>query len=261
MKESSLSPTARALIDAAKSDGPRAAARAKMWGAVSSATGIAVAGGAVAGTSAVAAASSGKLLAAGALFGSALTVGIAVALVRLVSGGPVLPGARLEAPVVSEARSSAHGREDAREADPAVAAAESDLERSRQEPSPIPLSFSTLGSSHGGPPFAEADRPVPPSRAAASQGRGSAGASGVHGGADDQLSRWGALMMESRGALRRGDPEAALALLEAAHRLGWHQGEPEELKVRVKSLRALGRDSEADDVWARLTTRYPDQAR
>jgi hypothetical protein len=98
MKESSLSPTARALIDAAKSDGPRAAARAKMWGAVSSATGIAVAGGAVAGTSAVAAASSGKLLAAGALFGSALTVGIAVAIVRLVSGGPVLPGARLEAP-------------------------------------------------------------------------------------------------------------------------------------------------------------------
>src|ERR1700722_12116653 len=121
MKESSLSPTARALIDAAKSDGPRAAARAKMWGAVSSATGIAVAGGAVAGTSAVAAASSGKLLAAGGLLGSALTVGIAVAIVRLVSGGPVLPGARLEAPVASEARSSAHGRHEAREADPAVA--------------------------------------------------------------------------------------------------------------------------------------------
>ena len=71
MKESSLSPATRALLDAAKSDGPGAAARLKMWGGVSTATGIAAAaqaGGAAGST--VAAVSSAKLVIAGALFGA-----------------------------------------------------------------------------------------------------------------------------------------------------------------------------------------------
>jgi hypothetical protein len=245
MKESSLSPTTRALLQAAKSDGPRAAARAKMWGAVSTATGIAAAAqvGGAAG-SAVAASSSAKLVLAGALFGSALTVGIALAVVRVVAGGP---GAKLDAPAATEVR-------------PAVVEGNA-FESPRDEPPPIPLGFSTLGQREG-LSFGESEKVVGSGAPVSARSTGGSPAvSGVRPGAGDSLWREESLILEARGALRRGNPEAALASLDAAHRVGSHKLEPEELSVRAKTLRALGRDAEADEVWAQLKTRYPDQAR
>jgi hypothetical protein len=248
MKESSLSPTTRALLQAAKSDGPRAAARAKMWGAVSTATGIAAAAqvGSSAG-SAVAASSSAKLVLAGALFGSALTVGIALAVVRVVAAGSGAEGAKLDVPAAMEVRQAV--------------VEENAFERSRGEPPAIPLGFSTLGQ-RDGLSFGETEKAVASSAPVSARPTGgSPVVSGVRPGAEDSLWREESLILEARGALRRGNPEAALASLDAAHRVGSHKLEPEELSVRAKTLRALGRDAEADEVWAQLKTRYPDQAR
>jgi hypothetical protein len=276
MKESTLSPSTRALLQAAKSDGPRVAARAKMWGAVSAATGLAVAakGGAAAG-SVAAATSSGKLLVAGALFGSALTIGITLAVVRVVSGGPEPAGARTKAPSSAMERSSNERHDLALAEDPATAADRSDFESLRGEPPPIPLSFSTLGSLHQGLQFEGSEATGPsgdsflPVRSAspATSSRVSlsvlppAGSprAGVHTLAEDALEQEGVLILEARGALRRGDAEAALASLDAARRLGAHKLAPEELSLRARTLRALGRNAEAADAEGLLKTRYPDQ--
>ena len=73
-----LSHTTKALLRAARADGPGAASRAKILGGIASSTG-AGAGGAALGAAAKATALTGsaKLLVAGALFGSAITVGVA----------------------------------------------------------------------------------------------------------------------------------------------------------------------------------------
>jgi len=248
MKES-LSPTTRALLQAARSDGPGAAARVKMWTTVSTATGIAAAAqaGGVAGST-VAAASSAKLVLAGALFGSALTVGIALAVVRVVSGGPALGATTLEAPSAEVGHAVAGDRAS---------------ESRRDEPPPIPIGFSTLGIPQGLPSVGvEKTAGIDGAPGSARPRRDPGGASAaVRAAAEDSLWREESLILEARGALRRGNPEAALASLDAAHRVGSHQMEPEELSVRAKTLRALGRDAEADEVSSLLKARYPDQAR
>jgi hypothetical protein len=99
-----LSPATRALLEAAKSDAPRAAARAQMWSAVSTATGVAAAavkGGAAVGAvgAMTAAASSGKLLVVGAFLGSVLTASVGYGVVR------VALGARHESPKTAEVTS------------------------------------------------------------------------------------------------------------------------------------------------------------
>jgi hypothetical protein len=259
MKETSLSSSTRALLDAAKSDAPGAAARMKMWGAVSGATGLAAAaqgalstGAAAQGSVAagVVAASSAKLLVAGAVFGSALTVGIALAVVRVVSsGGLSSTGAGVERPVAVEARAgSAEHPSGAHESGGASTVAD--------DAPPIPLAFSTLGTREGAPWV------TGPASTTASRATGAASSGGgVRPATEDPLWREESLILEARGALRRGNPDAALASLDAAQRLGTHKLEPEELSVRVKTLRALGRSDEADEVFRVLVTRYPDQAR
>ncbi len=138
MNEVELSSAAKALLDAAKSDGPSAAARAKIWGGVASAGAAGAAGGAGsasapgassgaggasvssggagggigagAGGSAVAAnlqaaaalLGGGKLLALGALFGSAVTVGVAATLIGLRPMPQLRPDPQ-EAPVAVRA--------------------------------------------------------------------------------------------------------------------------------------------------------------
>jgi hypothetical protein len=83
-----LSPTTRALLRAARGDAPNAAARAKIWTSVG---GTGAAGGAAVGSAAAKAAAlsgSAKLLVLGALFGSAITVGVATFAIRV--GTPTL---------------------------------------------------------------------------------------------------------------------------------------------------------------------------
>jgi hypothetical protein len=248
MREPTLSPSTRALLKAARSDGPRMAARAKMWGAVSAGTGVAAAAGLGAGATAgtgttVAAASSAKLLVAGALFGSTLTVGIALAVVRVVSGGGhSLASPRLE--VTTETVSDRSGLEESRRADPPA----------------IPLRLDTTEGSQA-PAFATVAKEEPVASPVKARLAKAPGSSGVHAGAEDPLWREESLILEARGALRRGNPEGALASLDAARSVGSHVLEPEELSVRAKTLRALGREAEANDVAATLKARYPDQAR
>ncbi len=221
-----LSPGARALFDAAKSDGPSSAARTSMWGAVSTTTGAAAtaATAASAATSpsiAVAAASSGKLLVVGALFGSALTLGVALAVVR-VAPSVVVPHRGLPRETVEVASYAGAG------------------ERASEEAQPIPLVI---------------DAPSSPGRSVVALPREGARA---HVALEDPLMREAGLVAKARGALVRSDPEAALASLDAARRVGSRGLEPEELSLRARALRLLDREEEASAIEGKLRSRYPD---
>jgi hypothetical protein len=199
-----------------------------MWGAVSTATGAAATGGS---TLAVAtAASSSKLLVVGALFGSALTLGAALAVVR-AAPSVVMPRRGLSRETVEIAPYAG--------------------ERSSEEPQPIPLMIDTLSSSaasahssaqEGAPAMAKANPRAAPARV----------------GVEDPLMREAALVAEARGALVRSDARAALSLLDGARRVGSRDLEPEELSLRTRALRLLGREVEAAEIEVRLRSRYPD---
>ena len=81
-----LTPATRALLQTAREDAPSTAARARMWSGVSGGAGVATgvaaagAGGAAKG---MALGGAAKLLVAGALFGSAVTVGLAAIALRV----------------------------------------------------------------------------------------------------------------------------------------------------------------------------------
>jgi hypothetical protein len=101
----------------------------------------------------------------------------------------------------------------------------------------------------------------------ADKGVGSSARGGPHpesltsrraGREDDALGREAALVAEASSAVRRGDAEAALATLDAARRIGSLRMEPEELSIRARALRRLGRESEATETEVALRTKYPD---
>jgi hypothetical protein len=137
----------------------------------------------------------------------------------------------------------------------------SGLEESRRaDPPAIPLRLDTTEGSQA-PALANVAKEEPVASPVKARLAKAAGSSGVHAGAEDPLWREESLILEARGALRRGNPEGALASLDAARSVGSHVLEPEELSVRAKTLRALGREAEANDVASTLKARYPDQAR
>jgi hypothetical protein len=76
----------------------------------------------------------------------------------------------------------------------------------------------------------------------------------------DSLDREATLVAEARGALVRGEPQAALSAVHAAQALAAHGLQPEELSVESRALRALGRTQEASAVEEKLRTRFPDNA-
>ncbi len=237
MRETGLSSVTRSLLDAARADAPAGAGRAKIWAGVAKTAGIGGAG-AIAGTAALGgsvAASASKLLAIGALFGSAATVGLALAVLRV---GP--------APVMSEATkwnttASAARSDDSPRVMPVDLAA--------PLPAPLMLRMTT-------PPFtpAASDLPAVPTHAPVPR------ASRITGTEEDPLMREASLVAEARGSLVRGDAEGALSRLRAAGRLGARELEPEAMSLQVRALRALGREAEAEEVDIRLRTRYPENA-
>ncbi len=95
MNDADLSNSTRALLRQAKSDAPGALSKAKIWGGVAATTAVGAAGGGAASATAVAS-GSGKLIAVGALFGSAITVGLAMLLVHV---GPMAPRRETLAPL------------------------------------------------------------------------------------------------------------------------------------------------------------------
>jgi hypothetical protein len=240
-----LSASTRALLNAAKSDAPQAAARAQMWGAVSTATGIAAAAakgaagtGVAAATGAVTAAS-GKLLVVGALLGSALTAGFGYALVH---------GARIEHRV-DAVSASGDAKHESVESAKNAPLPRSEFSGEVSTP-PVEIDSYNLDVSRKGVPDKGAAVGVVAPRVAS--------APVPRAGHGDSLGREAALVAEASSAVRRGDAEAALASLDAVRRIGSHRMEPEELSIRVRALRYLGRDAEATETEAALRTKYPD---
>ncbi|MGO8999090.1 MAG: hypothetical protein ACLQVI_37665 [Polyangiaceae bacterium] len=77
---------------------------------------------------------------------------------------------------------------------------------------------------------------------------------------DDSLEREAELVAEARGAVVRGQPEAALSAIHAAQALPGHALEPEELSLEVRALRAMGELDAANAADAKLRARFPDHA-
>lgn len=253
MSDPGLSPTAKALLAAAKADGPSAAARAKIWGGVAAsgvgagAVGAAAVGGGTAGTAssasisvgaAGAAGAGGKLVAIGALFGSAITVGIAATLLGIGTSPTLRPEPQYALYEAAEPGAGA-----AREMTAANASAETPAFTSHAG---AVARVAAQGVTSG--PAALKDVPAHPRSEA------------PRVVAEDTLMRESALVAEARGALVRGDAEKALSVLKTAKGLKHRELEPEELSLEAKALRALGDEDSAIEREMTLRTKFPEHA-
>jgi hypothetical protein len=265
MSDLELSSGTRSLLAAAKKDGPSALAKAKIWGGVAATTAAAAGAGASAGGAA--AMGTGKLM-LGALFGSAITVGLAVALMHIgpLAPDPGPPRADMQLAAPRPVR------------DPVAPALPTPSNQrgtvtldSARTPALVPLGAGS-GSDGLSTPSANANAPgaprlePPPTLAAApiaaapAKPKPTARASRSGVDRDDLLERESLLVAESRGALVRGDARAALSAVRAAQALDSHALDPEELSLETRALRALGAVDEAAVVEAKLKAKYPDHA-
>jgi len=277
MSELQLSSSTRALLEAAKGDGPSAGTRAKIWNGVASTASV----GAAAATSSIAAgstatASASKLLAMGALLGSVVSVGVTLVVLRVA--GPLAPRAVVAPPppaaqaisavVPDVAPSPVHGV-----AVP-VARPSSLAEPALPGPAPLAAAVAPLGQApsapatdavaRSGPAGVPGMMNAPPTAVAATRSAPKAVVrhvpAPIEAADEDPLMHEAALVAEARGSLVRGDPLGALRMAQAAGKLSSRGLEPEELSLQARALRALGRDTEADGVEADLRSRYPDHA-
>ncbi|HEY1695053.1 MAG TPA: hypothetical protein VGG39_22955 [Polyangiaceae bacterium] len=258
MTEPRLSATTRALLHAAKADGPGAAARAKVWSGVAASVGGAGAAGAAGiaattgssvapGASAAAggAAAASKLLTIGALLGGTITVGLAAALIRVgPAPSPTPPatsvGAAAQVVVVGGSPSPARNV-----APPPV----------EHDDPPVPLAPPPRSLA----PAAVATG-VAPRAPAASRPSPRANAAPPATSAADTFPREASLVAEAHAAMMRGDARSALRSVRAARTLPSHALGPEELALEAQALRALGRDDDARDAETRLKKQFPDSA-
>jgi hypothetical protein len=237
MNDGQLSSTTRAMIEAARADGPSAAARAKVWTQVSGAVGAAGTGAAAA-SAAAGGVSAAKLLIAGALLGGSLTVGLAATMLR-VGHVPTEPSSPSIA-IAGAGRTAAAtpGRAEPTEPTcprPGANAAAVALPTPTLAPTSTPARTTILA------PTPVAARP--PKEPAV-----------------DPLEREAQLVSEARGALGRGDARRALQAVRAARALPSHQLAPEELAVEAQALRAQGRTGDAKEVDETLRTQFPESA-
>lgn len=75
----------------------------------------------------------------------------------------------------------------------------------------------------------------------------------------DRLALEARMVSEARGALHRGDADAALRIVRAARTQPGARLVPEELTVEAQALHALGDDAAAKRVEADLAGRFPEQ--
>jgi hypothetical protein len=221
-----LSPEARALLRAARSDSPPAATRAAIWNGVQPpAVPVPMTAPPLPAAAAAAPAVTLKAAFIGGALGSVLSAGITLALLSPMhprAAEPAFTASPVSSPVVAPplvlvapVRASAPGSGEVAAA-PAIA---------------IALSKPTI--------VAPKARTVP---------------------AGDSLSREVALVAEARGELLRGDATRALSTIRVARSLKVRQLEPEELSVEIRALRALNRTDEADRVDAKLRADFPEHA-
>ena len=93
----------RSLIEAAKADGPSAAAKAKVWTDVSSAIGAPAAMAGSSGAAAAGSVSAMKMLVLGTLLGGTLTVGIGAAMLIVRTAPPGGPASGIATPATATA--------------------------------------------------------------------------------------------------------------------------------------------------------------
>jgi hypothetical protein len=236
MSEVNLSSATKAILNAAKRDGPSLAARGKVWGGVSGTVGgaAAAASGAISGATATTGAmGAAKMLALGTLLGGTLSVGLAATVIY-----------------VGQARGGAEGRLGVRAAAAAEVGREdiSAVSTNASEPAPVSAATSMPESAPQSTPTIARRRPT---------------ASTVPRAAHapvDVLAREASLVASARSSLASGDPRAALQAIHDTRVLSSRQLEPEELLVEAQALRALGRQDEANEADSTLKTQFPESA-
>ncbi len=217
----------RALLGAARADGPSGASLAKIWGKVSSSVGAAGAGGAGAA----------KLLATGTLFGGTLTVGVAAAILFLRAAPGQAAGAATTTTEAMTATANANATTN-------MIPTTTETITATETMSPTATSDSTSANSSP----ANLRSPFVPSAAARVRPD------------PDPLAREASLVADARSALARNAPGAALRAVRATRVIAHRQLIPEELSVEAQALRTLGRAKEADAIEAVLRSRYPESA-
>jgi hypothetical protein len=240
----------RALLDAAKADGPSAGARTKMWSAIASSS--------AAGTgAAMGSAGAVKMLVGGTLLGAAATVGIAATMIYV--GGTdrlaIAAGARAGAP--KETISATADRDVGANI---LAGAVANIPVGAGANVPI-------GAAANMPVGAGASTRAGANNVAGTAADPAAGAKatrpahfGRANAPEDALAREAAWLDQARSALARGDARAALHAARIARSLPAGQLLPEELTVEQQALRKLGKIDQADAVEANLKAQYPDSA-
>jgi hypothetical protein len=212
----------RTLLGAARTDAPSPATRSKIWGKVSGSVGAPTAAGA-------GGAGAAKLLATGTLFGGALTVGLAAAVLFLRAA----PGQAASALTTTTAYTAPY-----RSTAPSASSDSAGVINSASASS----DSAGVINSPGDPAWLLRPVPIPvrPDR--------------------DPLAREAALVADARSALARNAPQAALRTIRATCAIAPRQLIPEELSVEAQALRTLGRTHEADTIEAVLRSRYPESA-
>lgn len=255
-----LSAATKALMKAAQSDGPSAAARAKVWGGVSGAVGGAAgAGAAGAGAGAAAGGAAGaatgmgamKMLVLGTLLGGSVTVGLAATMLHIgPSPRDLHPDtvAPVFAAAAAAAGPSALAGIDPR-SDPACPKGQAP-----QATSIAPAVAILVTTAAPTPPVAPRTGP----RSAAVHPVSTAAPS--HPSPADSLAREASLIADARAALAHGDAQGALRMVRTARALPSPQLVPEELAVEGQALRMMGSADEARGIDQTLRTSYPESA-
>jgi hypothetical protein len=260
-----LAPSTKALLDAAKSDGPGATAKARVWSKVADATGATGGGAAAPNRPSHPAGAGGAHLSGGlTIFGGAVTVGL-TAFFLSIGGAPRAPIAGAVAAAPAPAGSLAPHAEPAKTAlppDPAsVPATEGKLANKLAGAAVTPAQVRTAPArtAFAAAPATPSATPSPAAPAAirvtprSMEGTAAPGES-------DALEREASLVAAARSALLKGDPQRALDRIRAARAIPSGVLAPEELALEAQALRASGRAGQADSAEAKLRSDYPESA-
>lgn len=300
---SNLSPSTLALLRAAKNDAPSKESRTAIWGGVTSglvthtplhitpqAAGSSAAPGAstsiapsaVGGAGAAATAKGGMLVGSsltgmkgafiGALFGSAISIGVAAFMMRAkpadVSHAPTSAQAATQ---IGDAKSGGASSI----ANPKSASSDSNASNNANA---IELGATpTTNSASAGSTVNSAGSSVFGSDSKSSNASSSSNARSMTDNAqslrskksattddstsldDDMLTRESSLVAEAHGDELKGDFAGALKAVRAARSLERRQFEPNEMAIEARALRGLGRDDEAAKIESKLRAMYPNQ--
>jgi len=253
MKTSRTGSLAQDLLASAREDRPSTEQRSRIWEQVALAPHLSVVAAAplvaeAARSTSIAPAkvalasglSASKMLILGAIAGSALTVGLGFFVLRPTAA---VQAHALVGTTVPAAESVASRT--ARAASPSQVIDDPQVTTEIDGPAIVPVAPARARETVARNESATHPRQVVP--AGASEALGS----------QDLLMHEAALVSQARTAIVQGHPAAALDVLDLAAQDSSHSLEPEELSLRVRALRLLGRDAEALRVEETLKARYP----